>query len=68
MSSISSTSTLSRYLSRKLLMRSLRIELIISLVNFSAAQVADTCCRHAALHLVADGLHQVRLAHAHAAI
>jgi len=38
------------------------------LVNFSLERVADRGLGLPALHFVADGLHQVRLAHTHAAI
>ena len=43
-------------------------ELIISLVNFSRREIADGGLRLAALDLVADGLHQMGLAHADAAV
>ena len=67
MSSISSTSIL-RNLSRKTghLVVAQRVDHLVG--ELLARHVADRRLRHAPLDLVSDGLHQVRLAHANAAI
>ncbi len=67
MSSISSTST-PRNRSRKLshLVVAQRVDHVIR--KLLARHVADGRLRLAPLHLVPDGLHQMRLAHAHAAV